>query len=144
MQPTLQVTRMSTIGVQRQMKTENLVHAKRMIERTLRNGDLLTWNELLADDIVLSLKLGTLDTSRMGGLHGIGSDLEVNGQREAKSVLKRINGDLRKICSLPPRSSVDTTVFCWEIWPCGKWTKMSICCQWGSIWPLMRKQKFKR
>ena len=87
---------MSTIGVQRQMKTENLVHAKRMIERTLEGWDLLTWNELLADDIVLSLKLGTLDTSRMGGLHGIGSDLEVNGQREAKSVLKRISGDLRK------------------------------------------------
>ncbi len=49
--------------------------------------DLLTWKELLADDIVLSLKLGTLDTSRMSGLHGIGSDLEVYGQREAKSVL---------------------------------------------------------
>ncbi len=135
---------MSTIGVQRQMKTENLVHAKRMIERTLEGWDLLTWKELLADDIVLSLKLGTLDTSRMGGLHGIGSDLEVNGQREAKSVLKRIYGDLRKDLFVTTEVSVDTTVFCWEIWPCGKWTKMSICSQWGSIWPLMRKQKFKR
>ena len=48
---------MSTINVERQPKAEDLARRKRMTEAVLEGWDQLTWNELLADDIVLSLRL---------------------------------------------------------------------------------------
>ncbi len=91
---------MSTIDVARQLKAEGLAHAKRMIETTLEGWDLLTWNELLADDVVLSLRLGMLDISRFGDLRGTGGNLELVGQKQAKDVLTNIYADLRKDLSV--------------------------------------------
>ena len=91
---------MSTVDVERQLKAEGLAHAKRMIETTLEGWDLLTWNELLADDVVLSLKSGTLDPSLIGDLGGLAGNLEAIGRRQAKEVLKSIYGDLRKDLSV--------------------------------------------
>ncbi len=91
---------MSTMDVERELKAKGLAHAKRMIETILEGWDLLTWNELLADDVVLSLKLGTLDISRIGDLRGVGGNLEVTGQKQAKDVLRSIYGDLRKDLSV--------------------------------------------
>lgn len=91
---------MSTMDVARQRRAEGLAHAKRMVETTLEGWDLLTWNELLADDVVLSLRLGTSDISRIGDLRGIGGNLEVTGQKQAKEVLRRIYSDLRKDLSV--------------------------------------------
>jgi hypothetical protein len=87
---------MSIIDVERQLKAEGLAHAKRMVETTLEGWDLLTWNELLADDVILSLKLGTLDISRFGDLRGASGDLEVTGKAQAREVLQSIYGDFRK------------------------------------------------
>jgi hypothetical protein len=87
---------MSTINAERQQKAEGLAHAKRMVETTLEGWDLLTWNELLADDVVLSLKLGSLDISRFGDLRGAGGDLDVTGKARAREVLQSIYGDFRK------------------------------------------------
>ncbi len=91
---------MSTMDVARQMRAEGLAHAKRMVETTLEGWDVFTWNELLADDVVLSLRLGTLDISRIGDLRGVGGNLEVTGQKQAKEVLRSIYSDLRKDLSV--------------------------------------------
>jgi hypothetical protein len=82
-------------NVDRQRMAAELAHAKRVIETTLEGWDLLSWNELLADDVVLSLKLGTLDVSAVGDLRAAGGNLEVSGKKQAKEVLQSIYGDLR-------------------------------------------------
>jgi hypothetical protein len=78
---------MST-DVEGRLNAANLTHAKRMVETTLEGWDLLSWNELLADDVILSVKVGEFS--------GLRADLQVTGQGEAKRVLKNIYGDLRK------------------------------------------------
>jgi hypothetical protein len=87
---------MSTTDVDRQVKAEELAHAKRVIETTLEGWDLLSWNELLAYDVILSLKLGTLDVSRLGDFRAAGGNLEVFGKERAKEVLRGIYGGLRE------------------------------------------------
>jgi len=91
---------MSIMDVGRQLKAEGLAHAKRMVETTLEGWDLLSWNELLADDVVLSLKLEALDINRIGDLRGASGDIEVTGKSQAREVMKSIYGDLRKDLSI--------------------------------------------
>jgi hypothetical protein len=86
---------MSTTNIDRQRTAEELAHAKRVVETTLEGWDLLTWNELLADDVRLSLKLGHLKVSPLGDLRAAGGSLEVSGKERAKEVLQSIYGDLR-------------------------------------------------
>jgi hypothetical protein len=86
---------MATTDLDRHMDAEELARGKRMIETTLEGWDLLTWNELLADDVVLSLKLGTLDVSRIGDIRAAGGNLQVFCKQQAKEALQNIYGDLR-------------------------------------------------
>src|SRR3984957_14723666 len=92
--------RMSTIDVERQPEAEDLARRKRMTEAVLAGWDQLTWSELLADDIVLSLRLGRVDISRISELRGCGGDFQVIGQGQAKRLLKRVCSDLRKELSV--------------------------------------------
>ena len=87
---------MSTTNVDPQQTAEELAHAKRVVETTLEGWDLLSWNELLADDVHLSIKLGALDASRIGDLRAASGKLEVFGKDEAKETLKDIYRDVRK------------------------------------------------
>jgi hypothetical protein len=87
---------MSTAEVERRLNAASLTHAKRMIETILEGWDLLTWNELLADDIVLSVRLGTVGMNPSSDLHGLHADLRVTGQQEAKRVLKSTYDEFRK------------------------------------------------
>jgi hypothetical protein len=87
---------MSNVEGERRLKAAGLMHAKRMIETILEGWDLLTWNELLADDVALSVRLGTVDLNRTGDLHGLCADLQVTGRDEVKRVLRGIYSDLRK------------------------------------------------
>jgi hypothetical protein len=87
---------MSTMDVARHVQAEDQARARRMTETTLEGWELLSWNELLADDVVLSLKLGAVDASRLGELDAAGGDLEATGRDEAKDVLRAIYSDLRK------------------------------------------------
>jgi hypothetical protein len=91
---------MSTKDVERQLEAEDLARTKRMSEAIVGGWDQLTWNELLADDVVLSLRLGTLDISRISELQGRGGDFQVAGQKQAKHILSSIYGDLRKDLSV--------------------------------------------
>jgi hypothetical protein len=87
---------MSSVNVERRSNAVSLTHAKRMVETILEGWDLLTWNELLADDVILSVRLGTADVNRVGDLHDLRADIQVTGQHEAERVLKSIYGGLRK------------------------------------------------
>jgi len=71
---------MSTAEVERRLNATSLTHAKRMIETILEGWDLLTWNELLADDVVLSVRLGTAGMSQTGELPGLRANLQVTGR----------------------------------------------------------------
>jgi hypothetical protein len=92
--------RMSTINVERQPEAEDLARRKRITEAVLEGWDQLTWNELLADDIVLSLRLGRLVISRISELRGCGGVFQVIGQGQAKRLLKRVYSDLRNELSI--------------------------------------------
>ena len=87
---------MSTAEVERRLNAASLTHAKRMTETILEGWDLLTWNELLADDVDLSVRLGTVGVNRTGDLRGSHADLQVTGRDEVKRVLQGIYSDLRK------------------------------------------------
>ena len=91
---------MSTKDVERQLEAEDVVRSKEMIESILAGWDLLTWSELLADDIVLSLRLGTLEMSRISELRGCSDDYLITGQKHVERVLKSLYGDLRRDLSV--------------------------------------------
>jgi hypothetical protein len=91
---------MSTRDVERQLEAEDVARSKEMIESILAGWDLLTWNELLADDIVLSLRLGTLEIGRISELRGCSNDNLITGRRHAERVLKSLYGDLRRDLSV--------------------------------------------
>lgn len=86
---------MPTDDVTRRIEADRLALAKDMTERILRNWDLLTWNQLLADDVALSLKLGTAGFDWLGDLGAVGGALDVSGREDAKQVLKSIYGQLK-------------------------------------------------
>jgi hypothetical protein len=86
---------MSTTNMDQQRAAEGLAHAKRVVETTLEGWELLSWNELLADDVRLSLSFGALDVSRLGDLRAVGGNLTVSGKKQAKEVLQSIYSDLR-------------------------------------------------
>jgi hypothetical protein len=86
------------------MESDELARAKDMVQMILRDWDFMSWNALLAADIVLSLKLGAVGSDRLGALGGVGGNLQVSGREDAKRVLKSIYGDLKN------RTSVTTEV----------------------------------
>jgi hypothetical protein len=48
---------MPTTNIDQHRTAEGLAHAKRVVETTLEGWDLLTWNELLADDVSIDFQL---------------------------------------------------------------------------------------
>jgi hypothetical protein len=86
---------MTAMDVTRQLEAEDLAHAKDMVQLILREWNLMTWNELLADDVVLSLRLGAVGINQAGGFDAVGGNLRVKGRADAKRVLQSIYSDLR-------------------------------------------------
>jgi hypothetical protein len=93
-------TRMSSVGIERQVEAEDLARTKEMIGSILAAWDLLAWNELLADDIVLSLGLGKAAISRISELRGCSDDHVITGQEHAGRVLSGLCGGLRRDLSV--------------------------------------------
>lgn len=91
---------MSAMNIERKLETQDRAQAKQTIETILEGWDHLTWNELLADDIVLSFRSGKVGIRRLAELRGYGSAFQVTGQKEVKHVLTSICGDLRKCLSI--------------------------------------------
>lgn len=86
---------MTTTDAARQIEAEDLARAKQMVQMILRDWDLMTWNELLADDVVLSIRMGALGAHRVGSFGAVGGNVKVAGREDAKRMLQSIYGDLR-------------------------------------------------
>jgi len=87
---------MSTTDIVRQIEAENLARAKELTQSILENWDFATWNELLADDVVLNLRIPSAGIDRIGDLNAAGGNLQVAGREDAKRVLKSIYGDIKR------------------------------------------------
>jgi hypothetical protein len=86
------------------MENDDLARAKDLVQIILQDWDFLSWNELLAYDVVLSLKLGAVDFGRIDDLGGVSGNLLVSGREDAKRVLKSVYRDLKS------RTSITTQV----------------------------------
>lgn len=82
------------------MEADELARAKNMVQMILQDWDFLAWNELLADDVVLSLKLREGGSNRIGHLGGVGENLHIIGREDAKRVLKSIYPELKERTSV--------------------------------------------
>jgi hypothetical protein len=87
---------MSTTDTERRLNTEHLARAKIMTQHILRDWNLITWDDLLANDVALSIRMGSIDIDRVGDLAVIGGNLQVSGREDAKSVLKGVYGDIKR------------------------------------------------
>jgi hypothetical protein len=91
---------MSANNIERQSETKDRAQAKQMIKTILKGWDHLTWNELLADDIILSFRSEKVEISRLATLRGYSRAFQATGRKEVKHILASIYGDLRKDLSI--------------------------------------------
>ena len=70
--------------------------ARKMVQEVLNHWNLTTWNELLADDVMLSIRLGTATKDSAGEPATLGLKIEYKGRDAAKKALREIYGDLHK------------------------------------------------
>jgi hypothetical protein len=90
---------MSTPDTARRLEAEDLARAKSMTQSILGDWDLFTWNDLLASDVVLSLRLGSIGIDRIGDRAAVAGNLQVEGRDDVKPVLKSIYDDIiRGLC----------------------------------------------
>jgi hypothetical protein len=86
---------MSTIDI-KQPDDETLERARRLIQRILRNWDLIPWDDLLTDDVTVSVRMGSVGIDRIGDLAAVGGNLQVTGREDAKRVLGLIYDDIKR------------------------------------------------
>lgn len=77
------------------MEENDLGYVRDKVQRILRAWDSRTPNQLLADNIVLSISLGAKGTSLVGCLP-FGDKVRVTGREQAKRVLSGIYSNIRK------------------------------------------------
>ena len=87
---------MLTPDIARQLEAEDLTRAKDLTRNILENWNFSTWNELLADDVVLFLHLELVGVDRIGDLNVAGGNVRVVGREDAKRVLKCIYSDIKR------------------------------------------------
>lgn len=87
---------MSTTDIGRRFEAEDLARARNMTQQILKDWDVTTWNDLLADDVVLSVRMGSIDIDRVGDLAAVGGNMEVSGREDAKRLLESIYGDIKR------------------------------------------------
>jgi hypothetical protein len=74
--------------------------AVEMVQRVLSAWDFKTWNQLLADDVVLTLNLGAVAADDGGDVTAVGDKIQVTGRDAAKQALREVYGDLKKDVSI--------------------------------------------
>ena len=87
---------MSTMDIARQLEAEDLTRAKDLTRNILENWNIFTWNELLADDVVFSLRLELVGVDRIGDLNVANGYLRAVGREDAKRILKSIYSDIKR------------------------------------------------
>jgi hypothetical protein len=97
---------MSISDTTRQIEAEGLAHAQEIVQAILLDWNWMTWDEILDEDVVLFLKLGSVGIDQVEGFGVVGGKLRVVGRHDAKRVLKAICDDLRR------ELSVTTAILC--------------------------------
>ncbi|HEV2968419.1 MAG TPA: hypothetical protein VGY55_00430 [Pirellulales bacterium] len=77
-------------------EVEQLAQARQMVRGVLNHWDFKTWNQLLADDVVFNVRLGTATKDSAGDPALVGMNAEYQGREAAKKALRDIYGDLHK------------------------------------------------
>jgi len=80
----------------RQLEAEDLAQAKDLSQNILDNWDFMTWHRLLADEVVLSLRLGSVGIDGIDDLNAVGGNLQVEGVEDAIRVLNSIYDDIKR------------------------------------------------
>jgi hypothetical protein len=87
---------MATTETAQRLEAEDLARAKNMTQNILQDWDLITWNELLADNVTLALRMGAIGVDRVGDIAAVGGNLLVQGREDAKRILKSIYGVIKR------------------------------------------------
>ena len=74
--------------------------AVEMVQDVLDEWDFKTWNQLLAEDVVLTLNLGAVATDADGKFAALGTKIQATGRDAAKEALRDVYGDLKKDVSI--------------------------------------------
>lgn len=83
---------MSTAKIDWQPESEDLALAKDMVKSILGDWDWISWNELLAFDVVLSLRLAPVGDDDLQTADGV---LRVVGREDAERLLRRIYPNIK-------------------------------------------------
>jgi hypothetical protein len=83
---------MSTTNTAWQPEAEDLARGREMIQNILQDWDFIPWDELLAYDVVLSVRMAPIG---IDALRAVDGNLQVVGREDAKRVLGNIYGDIK-------------------------------------------------
>ena len=83
---------MSTTDTGWQPEAEDLARARDMVQNILRDWDWISWNELLAYDVVLSLRMASVAIDDVQAVDG---NLQVAGREDAIRVLRNVYGTIK-------------------------------------------------
>ena len=78
------------------LKSSSWLSLGKWCRSVLNHWDFTSWNQLLADNIALSIRLGTAAKDSNGDPALLGMKIEYKGRDAAKKALREIYGDLHK------------------------------------------------
>jgi hypothetical protein len=92
---------MAQSSVQCRTETEDLARARELVEFVMARWDVTPWTGLLADDVLLLLRLGSVVPRDFGGGMGVlALDTEVTGQHRAAGLLRQFYPELMRLLSI--------------------------------------------
>jgi hypothetical protein len=91
---------MSSKDAERQLESNDLALTKWLMGKGLASCNPQNWNEWLADDVVLSLRLGAVDTPRIDNLRGYSGVFRAVGKKQSRHLLKGISIGLSRDLSI--------------------------------------------
>jgi hypothetical protein len=83
---------MSTTDIAWQPEAEDLARARDMVRNILRDWDWISWDQLLAYDVVLSLRMAP---AAIDDLQAVDGQLQVVGREDATRVLRSVYGNIK-------------------------------------------------
>jgi hypothetical protein len=83
---------MSTTNTDWQPGAEDLARARKMIQNILQDWDWIPWDELLAYDVVLSVRMASIG---IDALRAVDGNLQIVGREDAKRILGSIYGNIK-------------------------------------------------
>jgi len=85
---------------ERQLESNDLARTKWLMGTGLASCNPQNWNEWLADDVVLSLRLSAVDITRVDDLRGYSGVFRAVGKKQSRLVLKGISSGLSQDLSI--------------------------------------------